>query len=206
MNTNKEKAVSNNPFDRNKTKEARLGELITEPGEQNQRDAIHIAIVPIKARNNLQPGQRVGVTPDGEWAGTPGGLFSEAVGIVDPYMEQRVLGGQTFWLCLFQGSVHTLRHEWTHPCFPGTVSDKPRISGEQMMAEQRVRAFVAQECSWRTYEEFLDEAKDAVSMGHGIQMGNNESVNTYDELLQDIGILTGIDVSDKEGPWFRCAC
>lgn len=110
--------MASNPFDRNKTKEARLGHLIDNPGDQNQRDAVHIAVVPVKARNNLEPGQHVGVTPDGKVAGTPGGLFGEAVGIVDPFLTARVVSGDTFWLFLYQGSVNTLRHEWTHDAFP----------------------------------------------------------------------------------------
>lgn len=198
--------MSNNPFDRNKTKEARLGELITEPGEQNQRDAVHIAVVPIIADFNLNPGERVGVTPDGKHSVS---ASSNPVGIVDPFLTARVRKGETFWLFLFQGQVTTLRHEWTHPAFPSAGHAPvaaPPVDARRAQAERRVREFVATECNWRTLEDFLKEAREAVHMGHGIYMGDNEDVQRYPELLEDICLLTDLDPKDKEGPWFRCAC
>jgi len=113
--------VSNSPFDRNKTKEAKLGEIITETGEQNQRDAVHIAVVPVKASKILSPGQRVGVTPDG----TATDQSATPVGIVDPFLFDFIEPGQVFWLFLFQGHVTTLRHEWTHPAFPSASIPAP---------------------------------------------------------------------------------
>lgn len=116
--------MTTNPFDRNKVKEARLGELITEPGEQNQRDAIHIAVVPIKAVTDLLPGQHVGVSADGKSSVTGSGL---PVGIVDPFLLTGPREGDTFWLFLYQGQVTTLRHEWTHPAFPN-VHEAPAVT------------------------------------------------------------------------------
>ncbi len=104
------------PFDRNKTKEAKLGEIIAEPGEQNQRDAVHIAVVPVIADERIAPGAHVdvihrGVTTYASTHGVP-------VGIADPFLRAPIEKGQTFWLFLYQGQVTTLRHEWTHPAFP----------------------------------------------------------------------------------------
>lgn len=128
-----------NPFDRNKTKEARLGHLVTEPGEQNQRDAVHIAVVPCIAGCDLKPGQHVSVSADGSTA-----LYNHGdatlVGIVDPFLRDPIPKGSTFWLCLYQGQVTTLRHEWTHPAFP-SVTAAPAVHRDKAASEAWLRDF-----------------------------------------------------------------
>lgn len=90
----------------------KLGEIITTP---QQRDAIHIAVVPITAGQMLRPGDRVGFRlGDHETAFLIG---SNAVGIVDPFLKCVVEEGQRFWLFLYPGSVTSIRHDWTHPAF-----------------------------------------------------------------------------------------
>lgn len=86
-----------------------LGQL---PGKNDMRDAIHIAIAPVVAGKMLQPGQHVGLLPDGRFGNT-----SETIGIVDPFLLNSVEEGQTFWLCLYPYSITSLRHVWTHPTF-----------------------------------------------------------------------------------------
>lgn len=90
-----------------------LGKLIT--GNVG-RDAIHVAIAPVTAGEDLRPGERVGFV-----AGCTSVVYSMwagAVGIVDPFLTQLVKKGERFWLCLFPGTVTSLRHQWTHPSFP----------------------------------------------------------------------------------------
>lgn len=96
-----------------------LGKLITTP---QKRDAVHVAVVPVIADEPLAPGQRACVFPvkraDGEYAyhAREGGV--EAVGIIDPFLRERVvMAGQECWLWLDPGSITSLRHDWTHPAF-----------------------------------------------------------------------------------------
>lgn len=196
--------MSDNPFDRNKTKEARLGKLIIEPGEQNQRDAVHIAVVPVQASDSFDPGEHVGVCDKGEHA-TKTGPY---VGIVDPFLRKRIMAGDTFWLFLYQGQVTTLRHEWTHPAFPNInrAPVAPSISDERKrLAEFRMRQLAEGQCGW-TLANLLEHAKEAVETGGSIFMGDNEGVTAYPEFLEDIGVLTGISIEGKEAPWFSCSC
>ena len=79
------------------------------------RDAIHIAVYPAIAGEDLEPGERVGFLDDGL-------MYCHAddsknIGIVDPFLHQGVGEGYKFWLCLFPNTVTSLRHVWTHPAF-----------------------------------------------------------------------------------------
>lgn len=92
--------------------QAKLGQLIDETA---QRDAIHIAIAPVVAGMDLEPGQRVGFFKGNEIVTGVSGVPS--VGIIDPFLKETVKAGQRCWLFLFPNTVTSLRHEWTHPLF-----------------------------------------------------------------------------------------
>src|ERR1043166_2886312 len=77
-----------------------------------RRDAIHIAIAPVTATTELQPGQHVGLA-DAQHAGPS----EKPVGIVDPFLTAPVQPGQRFWLLLYPGTITDLRHVWRHPAF-----------------------------------------------------------------------------------------
>jgi hypothetical protein len=93
-----------------------LGTII---GPDEKRDAIHLAVEPVVARQALSPGDHV--TADGFYA-QPGS--DNAVGIVDPFLRQDVAPGQRFWLVVYPRQIHSLRHVWTHPAFP----DAPELT------------------------------------------------------------------------------
>jgi ABC-type nitrate/sulfonate/bicarbonate transport system substrate-binding protein len=76
-----------------------------------RRDAIHVAVAPVEAAEDLQPGQHVGLV-----AGLASGTVA-AIGVVDPFLTEAVRKGQRFWLFLYPNTVTTLRHVWTHPAF-----------------------------------------------------------------------------------------
>ncbi len=82
------------------------------PGENDRRDAIHIAIAPVVAGGDLLPGQHVGLLPDGRF-----GVVDQPIGIVDPFRTGTILEGERFWLCLYPYTITSLRHVWTHPTF-----------------------------------------------------------------------------------------
>lgn len=77
--------------------ETKLGEA---PPAGAQRDAVHVAVVPLVAVRRMLPGERL------------------ANGIVDPFREGPIEIGERFWLCLTPGTVTSLRHVWSHPAYP----------------------------------------------------------------------------------------
>ena len=92
------------------------------PAADARRDAVHIAVAPVVAGVDLEPGQHVGLFQDG--TAKP---LNPHIGIVDPFYKGRINRGQKFWLFLYPGTVTSLRHVWTHPAFkvqlPKEISD-----------------------------------------------------------------------------------
>lgn len=92
-----------------------IGRLV--PDGVIDRDAVHVAVIPVEAAYLLLPGQRVYLTVDGKAA-----PCSEVkpVGIVDPFLQDVVQPGQRFWLFLLPNTVTGMTHHWRHPLFDGT--------------------------------------------------------------------------------------
>lgn len=85
-----------------------------------KRDAIHIAVEPVKvswSSRALNPGEHVyfnqfdGCRP----------AVTESHGIVDPYLTKPVQPGERFWLFIKPRTITELRHVWEHPDFPSST-------------------------------------------------------------------------------------
>lgn len=88
-----------------------VGKLLDETA---RRDAIHFALAPVVCGEmTLEPGQHTGLNAKGLAVRTPAKLL----GIVDPFLEQRVQPRQRFWLFLYPNTITNLRHAWEHPAF-----------------------------------------------------------------------------------------
>lgn len=103
------------------TDEVTLGRPLAS-GAKAARDAIHVAVVPVVADEELAPGAHVSLVP-----GTTDRIASadESIGIVDPFLPHPARVGQTVWMLLYPGTITSLRHDWTHPDF-----DSPGLEGE----------------------------------------------------------------------------
>ncbi len=92
----------------------KLGQLITETA---YRDAIHVAVAPVEAAENLRPGMRV-IMRAGKAEYCEREEY-QATGIVDPFLPSGMIvkTGQVFWMLLMPGTITALRHVWQHPAF-----------------------------------------------------------------------------------------
>ena len=115
---------------------ATLGTIIS-PAEK--RDAIHIAVENVVAKEKLYPGQDVGAE----------GSTAAPVGIVDPFLKTPVFPGQRFWLLIYPRKVNSLRHVWSHPAFPDEVAPE---SGADAVSESLKAS------SERWLRDFIDRA------------------------------------------------
>ena len=92
---------------------ATIGRIL--PGPQD-RDAIHVAVVSVKAKSALRAGQYIGVDiENGEYVTN---LAGKLIAIVDPFLAQKVKTGQYCWAVLYPRTVTSLRHHYTHPDVP----------------------------------------------------------------------------------------
>lgn len=96
-----------------------LGTII---GPEEKRDAIHLAVVPIRARMILRAGDNVNAE----------GLKERPyVGIVDPFLKAPVDIGEWFWLVIYPRQITSLRHVWSHPAFPEEELTLPKPTREE---------------------------------------------------------------------------
>ena len=97
-------------------------ELGLAPRENQGRDAIHVAVLPIQAEEQLFPGQRVLIGRASDvFVGRPAGK-GVGIGIVDPFRSGSIAEGTMFWLMLDPGSIQDMRHHWSHPSVPEDTS------------------------------------------------------------------------------------
>ncbi len=139
------------------------------PEELGAKDAIHTAIVAVRAGGPIEPGQRCGLNEFREAIPNPKGP-----GVADPFVKGTIMTGQSFWLLLAQDEVPNVQHVWQHPDLdfsPPTretvknelleeIAGTLRVTYEQLMA---ACAHAAENNDPATYpgtlsEEELDEA------------------------------------------------
>ncbi len=80
------------------------------------RDAIHVAVAPVEAGDDLMPGDHVGL-----YEGKACRRDGLAVGVVDPFLKAPVKAGERFWLFVYPNAITHLRHAWTHPSFTSRI-------------------------------------------------------------------------------------
>ena len=175
--------------------DAKFGALID---EHQQRDAIHVAIAPVIATERLYPGDHVGLVDDTEHVGkTAPGITP--IGIIDPFLRGKVERGERCWLLLYQQTITSLRHEWTHPAF----AEVPK-SPSAAPSREWIRSFA--EGHSETYQSIMEAARAFVERGEYFSKGGKfEGEWVPDEFWTHYQIVTGTLVDNKES-FFSCAC
>lgn len=156
----------------------KLGQIIE---TTEYADAIHVAVYPAQAGEQLIPGTHVGLNVDGTFgrAGVP-------IGIVDPFLRTDVERGQRFWLLLYQNTVTTLRHVWQHPAFTAAAEAWLREFAE----ERRV-----------DFETLIN------SVGGDICLGTTDT-DIPAEFWEHLETYTGKRFleAERENTFFSCSC
>lgn len=168
-----------------------------------ERDAIHIATLPVTADESLEPGQPVNFTRNDNNNFVGAVSREDCVGIVDPFLDGTVLKGERFWLFLLPNTVTSLKHQWTHPGI-----DKRLELLEKMMygdSKQRLRDFAHD--IGVSYEELISRAQDYQETGeYWSEGGRFEGVGIYDGFWQDYQRATGGEIKEDENGFFSCSC
>lgn len=133
------------------------------PVASQERDAVHVAIIPAVAGERLRPGQQVELTKEGLAVSV---VQYVGLGVVDPFLFGDVLTGERFWLMLWPGAITSLRHEWTHPRFPLPGS-------ESTTREQRKESEEWLNSHARRYLVDVDDLIEMATNGEGIVYGTD---------------------------------
>lgn len=109
--------------------EATLGRLLDELGE---RDAIHVAIIPVIAATRLYPGSPVMIDAGTMTARTSSPDPKAIRAIADPFLKAIIEPGDIFYACLPPNTVTGMRHHWQHPAF----SEQPVVEKRQKPSKE----------------------------------------------------------------------
>jgi hypothetical protein len=95
-----------------------------------ERDAIHFAVMPVMAGDDLKPGQHIGFKEGGYLVTASPVAPYKLIGIVDPFLPNDVKKHERFWMVLYPNTITGLKHVWSHPDIAqdgqgvGTYSEK----------------------------------------------------------------------------------
>lgn len=175
-----------------------LGMLIDETAE---RDAIHLAVLPVVADNDLKPGEHIGLTKDG----LATKYASNFIGIVDPFLKDLVKKGERFWMVIYPREITSLRHVWTHPAILEQYNRETKVNESKRWLENFAKEWdvdygclvssIVNENRWRG-DEYLTVFDSDI---HG---------QIPEEFWHHVKIVFDIDVSnDRVIPtYFSCSC
>jgi hypothetical protein len=173
--------------------DVQLGQL---PPKDAGRDATHVAVVPMIAATEMEPGTHCGLVGDGQ-----AGLTDPErhIGIVDPFLRRNVTKGDMFYLCLYPRTVTGLRHVYLHPALDG---DQPATSRDWI-------TLLAFECGM-TYERLMAAAEYWVECDE-YTYDNSETYKRvkyekWPEFWRHYEIVTGTKVKDHKATFFTCSC
>ena len=173
------------------------------------RDAIHVALIPVVAGENLNPGQHVGVIEHGSKAV----ISDKPVGIVDPFLKMPVPAGEIVYLFLYPQTVTGMRHHWFHPEFD--ITDKPISKEEEIAAAKKwIQDYVMKHCPYWAAEYGAEEAYNSF-MSHittwneifyyGSDLHGYFELEEPDELFQNLSIVLGRWVGPDTFT-YSCSC
>lgn len=137
--------------------QAWLGKLLP---EDVGRDATHVAVVPMIAATEMEPGTHCGVIAGGQAGLVPEGNH---IGIVDPFLRENVKKGDRFYLCLYPRSVTGLRHVYEHPVLDRMSQPAPPVRSRDA-SERWLRDYIARYTGrsdgYPSYEDVLNKIKE----------------------------------------------
>jgi hypothetical protein len=185
-----------------------LGTIID---ENQKRDAIHIAVDPVVAGEDLRPGDHVNVVAGVATFAAPG----QGLGIVDPYLIGRVRKGERFWFLMYPRQVRSLRHVWSHPAFSDETAIVPaaKTSPAPKADQKRMReaeTFVSNLASTlgSDQQELLDRARAFLDHNdYWSEGGRFEGESIPEEFWDHFEVLTGTSVkSSSRESFLSCSC
>lgn len=182
--------------------DVRLDQILTGPAN---RDAVHIAVLPVTVNQNMDPGTKVIVVTqtEGKIPVVGPSKAGPADGVISPFLHEAVKKGQTCYMLLFPGTITSLRHEWTHPKFKSLPANV--VTGDIQEAR---RYFKDHE---EEYGYDTDHLIEAVRVGKEFCFGDDDGpdwARTNVDFQYYMQTLVGrvFAEDERENMSFWCAC
>lgn len=173
------------------------------PTSAHQRDAIHIAVLPMVSDEILDPGQSVALH-DGKAVALR--IGQKPVGVVDPFRAESILPGTTFWLMLYPQTITSLRHEWTHPAFPMAVSQNSDTSFSEMWLRVYAKKMNCYDDEQKAYERLIEGIKSKQIYAYGSDLHGLYELEDADELAAHATVVLGYPIKWDDDYTFTCSC
>lgn len=172
--------------------------------DRYERDAIHVAVVPVTAKGTLKPGQHIGFDEGGYRVTESPPEPHKLIGIVDPFLPRNVEDGERFWMVLYPNTITGLKHVWSHP----SISQDGLGVGSP--SEKWLRDFAVQVDA--DYFEMMEVAASHCDKerkwgsDYLIEGGKWEGQNTPEEFWEHFKNVTGKEPSGGPSGIFSCSC
>lgn len=181
-----------------------IGKKIT---TYQKRDAIHIAIFPGIAGEELVAGEHVGLSSDD---GKTFNKKAKPVGIVDPFLRGRVKVGEQFWVFLYPNTVTSLKHNWSHPDFENDIPEENIFSQLKNFESRKWLEQFATDIGL-SYEELMTAAADSVKSedewGTYVTIHVDTPYDKLEEFWKHYAKVAYIKLPEKYGKnFFSCSC
>jgi hypothetical protein len=165
--------------------------------KEGDRDAVHIAVLPVLAHSDMEPGMHIGFKNGFS-------TFENPIGIVDPFLK-KVNAGEKFYLFLYPNTITSLRHVWIHPDIPSEIQEEV-VEKNTNPSKEWIENFAGG--LGLSYEEIMDAAEEYVEHGeYFVQGGRFEGEYVPDEFWPHYESVTGKKVAEKDkGSFFSCSC
>lgn len=187
-----------------------LGQLITD--DNAERDAFHVAVHPVIAREDMDPGEFIYVI------NSVGGTFDaylsdskdRAVGIVDPLLDHRVYIGDKFYCWIKPNTVTGMKHHWEHPAFPDVDNSQKEFNPSS--AEKEIhRQWLEHFCEEWSFD-FDNIVDAAINQGYITSYGNEYTADDlgddWDLFWEHLEIYAGrkFPESHRQHVGWSCSC
>ena len=174
-----------------------LGRLCTDFA---QKDAVHVAVVPVVAGQALYPGDSVALNDKKEAVKVK---YSKElrIGVVDCFLTNPINKGERFYLMLLPGSIKSIRHDWTHSALPEVVEDAVKVRAGRWLKDYA-------DSIASSLEELLMRTKDFLDCGDYWNEGERfDGKWVPEEFWKYYEEYTGtkVDEDDKHS-FFSCSC
>lgn len=193
--------------------ESKLGTI---PYGGEGRDAVHVAIVPVRAAQLLRCGDAVKLNAAGK--AVPCEVY-EAIGAVDPFLPEycrELHEDEWFWLCLFPKTITGLRHVWEHPSFPESlpqVGRSPEPGLDKIASRTWLEEYVRRHCPYWSErphggrDEFIRMVKEEKYIYYaGSNCHSLSEVEDADELFRHLSVLLDMRITASYFEAFTCSC